>query len=67
LSFERKISISISLLHFQADSCIQVIDDPVEGGQMDRFDDAHVVEGDVEVVVGKRLEFGAGAAERGTG
>src|SRR5262245_49398180 len=46
---------------------MQVIDDPVERRQMDRFDDAHVVKRDVEALLGEGAELAAGeagAAER---
>jgi hypothetical protein len=38
---------------------VQVVDHPVEGGQVDRFDDAHVVERHVQVLVRQRLQLAA--------
>ena len=49
-------------LRTEADPRVQVIDDPVKRRQVDRFDDAHVVEGDVKVVLSERLELAAGEA-----
>ncbi len=46
---------------------MQIIDDPMKRRQVDRLDNAHVVERDVKVVLGQGLQFAAGeagAAER---
>ena len=40
----------------------EVVDDPVEDDLVERFDDAHVVDGGVEVVMGERFELAAGEA-----
>jgi len=45
---------------------VQIVHDPVERRQVDGLDDAHVIEGDVEIVLSQRAQFAAaeaGAAE----
>ena len=56
----RRCAVEYGLL--RGETAEEVVDDPVEDDLVEGFDDAHVVDGRVEIVVGERLELAAGEA-----